>query len=71
MKSLEEIESESAHMPLSKDADIEEIITQQGWTDETVLTLLWEYIDNQGDSRALRDFLYNRAFEENSAAESG
>jgi hypothetical protein len=44
---------------------IEEIIENQGWTDETMVVLLFSYIENQGSMDALRDFLEARAYEEN------
>jgi hypothetical protein len=44
---------------------IEEIIEQQGWTEETVNLLLFRYIENQGSMDALRDFLEQAAEEEN------
>lgn len=47
------------------DMDIEEIIEHQGWTKETVLDLVMEYIGNQGSNDALRDFLAQAAENEN------
>ncbi len=48
---------------------IQEIIESQGWTDETMVELLFSYIENQGSMDALRDFLAARAYEENSEAD--
>lgn len=48
-----------------ENASIDEIIEHQGWSDSTQLDLLREYITNQGDDDALRDFLRRKAEEEN------
>lgn len=47
------------------DMNIEEIIEHQGWSKETVLDLVMEYIGNQGRDDALRDFLAQMAEYEN------
>lgn len=45
--------------------NIEEIIEHQGWTTETILELVMEYVANQGSDDALRDFLAQAAENEN------
>ena len=47
------------------DMDIEEIIEHQGWSKETVLELVMEYIGNSDSADALRDFLAQAAENEN------
>lgn len=45
-----------------------EIAEKQGWTDDTLLTLLFEYIDNQQSDDVFGDFLQQRADDENTEA---
>lgn len=45
--------------------DIDEIIEQQGWDDNSVKELLFRYVGQQGSMDALRDFLAQVAEEEN------
>jgi hypothetical protein len=47
------------------DMSIDEIIEHQGWSKETLLDLVMEYIGNQGSDDALRDFLAQIAENEN------
>ena len=46
---------------------IDQFQSQQGWTDDTVLDLLVQYIDNQGSGEALYDMLLQIAEEENAS----
>ncbi len=47
------------------DMSIDEIVAHQGWSKETLLDLVMEYIGNQGSDDALRDFLAQMAEYEN------
>lgn len=51
-------------------ATIEKFQQQQGWTDNTILSLLIDFIDNQDSPEALRDFLAATAENENTQAET-
>ena len=51
-------------------ATIDEFQQQQGWTDNTVLSLLIDFIDNQDSPEALRDFLANAAEDETRQSET-
>lgn len=43
------------------DMSIDEIVEHQGWSKETLLDLVMEYIANQASDDALRDFLAQAA----------
>lgn len=45
--------------------EIQTIIEEQGWSDQSVLSLLWEYVENQGDYATLLDFFRNAQMLEN------
>lgn len=47
---------------------MEEISAKQGWTPETQLDLALQYISNQADDDAFRDFLRQQADDENDEA---
>jgi hypothetical protein len=38
-----------------------EIQTREGWTDETLLDVVLDYIENQNSSEAFKDYLEDRA----------
>ena len=46
-------------------ADIDETIAAQGWTDASVLTLVWRYLEITGQIDAFAEFLAREAEEEN------
>lgn len=48
---------------------IDEFIESQGWDDDSVITLLCRYIDNQSDPDTFRDFLQQQKEMENSESE--
>lgn len=45
--------------------EIERIISEQGWNDETVLILLWGYVNNQQSPDAVLDYFLACQEEEN------
>lgn len=47
---------------------LSEISERQGWTTDSERDLLLSYIENQGSQDAFRDFLEERAAEENGSA---
>jgi hypothetical protein len=49
--------------PDTDDQTIDDIVASQGWTDATVLDLLWEYVHNQNDPRAVREHFLQAAEE--------
>ena len=49
--------------PDTDDQTIDDIVASQGWTDSTVLDLLWEYVHSQGDPAAVRDHFLQAAEE--------
>ena len=42
---------------------IDDIVASQGWTDATILDLLWEYVHNQGATEAVREHFLQAAEE--------
>ncbi len=52
-------------MAINADMSVDEIVEHQGWSTETLLHLVFEYIANQGSDDALRDFLAQAAENEN------
>lgn len=52
-------------MTVMSDMSIDEIIEHQGWSKETLLDLVMEYISNSDSDDALRDFLAQAAENEN------
>jgi hypothetical protein len=46
---------------------LQQFIESQGWDDESIITLLCAYIDNQQDNDTLRDFLQQQADLENAS----
>jgi hypothetical protein len=50
---------------MSKARSISAIIEAQGWSDTTVMNLLFNYIENQGDNAALAEFFEQMAEDEN------
>ncbi len=52
---------------MSAEAIIDEIGDDQGWNETSKLLLALQYIGNQGDNDAFRDFLRQQAEEENAA----
>lgn len=45
--------------------EIRDIITEQGWNDSSVLEILWEYVENQGDDAAVVEHFRMRQETEN------
>lgn len=50
--------------------DFDTIADEQGWNDSTLVMILREYIDNQGDAAALADHARRIVDEENAEAVS-
>jgi len=50
---------------MTSESILEDIATEQGWSVESKLTLALEYIENQNDNAAWKDFLLVAADEEN------
>jgi hypothetical protein len=48
---------------------IDDIITKQGWNDESVLALLWRYLEMTGQIDHVEEFLQREADEENEDCE--
>jgi hypothetical protein len=49
---------------------IQKIIDEQGWNDESVLELLWSYVEAQGADEAVLDHFIRAQLEEDSAADA-
>ena len=56
---------------MDSESIIDEIGTEQGWNDDSKLSLCLQYIDNQKDNEAFRAFLQEQADEENSFESDG
>ena len=56
---------------MDSESIIDEIGTEQGWNDNSKLSLCLQYIDNQKDNEAFRAFLQEKADEENSFESDG
>jgi hypothetical protein len=50
--------------------EILKIIKGQGWTDQEVLQLLWNYVEAQGQDDAVLDHFINAKMSEDSALDS-
>tara|TARA_Y100000310_G_scaffold218778_1_gene220077 strand:- start:988 stop:1302 length:315 start_codon:yes stop_codon:yes gene_type:complete len=46
-------------------SQIEKIIEDQGWNDESVLSILWAYVEAQGQDDAVLDHFLNAQVQEN------